>query len=583
MIKKLSAYIKQYKKFAIATPICVVAEVILEIIIPLLMANLIDFGIEKGNMNYIVKIGAVLLVCALMSLVAGALAGKFVAKASAGFAANLRYGMYSKVQEFSFSNIDKFSTAGIITRLTTDVTNVQNAFMMILRMAIRSPFMLVFAFFATFKLSSKISLIFLFCLPVLAIGLSLIISHAFPIFTRTFKKYDKLGNVVEENLHGMRVVKAFTREDFEIQKFKTVSGEIFKDFSAAEKLVSFSMPLMQLSMYTAMILISWISAKLIVASGNNPELGLTTGSLTSVFSYAVMILISLMLLSFIVVQITLAKASAKRICEILDEKCDITDPENAITDVRDGSIEFKNVSFVYSNNANKPVLDNINLSIKSGETIGIIGGTGSAKSSLVQLIPRLYDVKSGSVSVGGTDVRKYSVEALRNAVAMVLQKNVLFSGTINDNIRWGNKNATDEEIVNVCKLACADEFISSFPDKYNTYIEQGGTNVSGGQKQRLCIARALLKNAKILILDDSTSAVDTKTDSLIQNSFKTELPDTTKIIIAQRISSVRDADRIIVMDDGKIDSIGTHEELLQKSTIYREVFNSQNRESDINA
>lgn len=583
MVKKLSAYIKQYKKFAIATPICVIAEVILEIIIPLFMANLIDFGIEQGNMNYILKIGIALLFFAIMSLVAGALAGKFVAIASSGFAANLREGLYSKVQEFSFSNIDKFSTAGIVTRLTTDVTNVQNAFMMVLRMAIRSPFMLIFAFFATYRLSPKISVIFLFCLPVLGLGLGLIISHAFPIFTRTFKKYDKLNNVVQENLHGMRVVKSFIREDFEIQKFKTISGEIFKDFSSAEKLVSFSMPLMQLCMYTCMLLISWISAKLIVASGNNAEFGLTTGSLTSIFSYAIMILISLMIFSMIIVQITLAKASIKRICEIFDEKCDITDPENPITDVKDGSVEFKDVSFAYSDNAGKPVLSNINLSISSGETIGIIGGTGSSKSSLVQLIPRLYDVKSGSVSVGGVDVRKYSVESLRNAVAMVLQKNVLFSGTINENLRWGNENASDEEIVKVCKLACADEFISSFPDKYNTYIEQGGSNVSGGQKQRLCIARALLKKAKILILDDSTSAVDTKTDSLIQKAFKTELPDTTKIIIAQRISSVQDADRIIVMDDGKIDSIGTHEELLKKSVIYREVFNSQNRECDINA
>ncbi len=579
MIKRLAKCVREYKKDAILTPTFVVGEVIMEVFIPLLMAELIDNGIEAGNMSYVVKIGIALLFAAILSLFFGVAAGKTCATASSGFAKNLRHDMYYNVQNFSFSNIDKFSTASIVTRLTTDVNNVQQAFMMIIRMAVRSPMMLVFSVAAVLSISPKLSLIFLAVIPFLAIGLYIIITKAHPIFKKVFKTYDKLNSVVEENLHGIRVVKSFIREDYEINKFTGISDTIYRSFVKAEKLLAFNSPMMQISVYTCMILISWFGAKMIVNSGATE---LTTGELTSLFTYVTQILSSLMFLSMIFVMMTMSKASGERIVEILDEKSDITNKEDAIKTVNNGSITFENVNFAYSKNADKLCLENINIDIKSGETVGIIGGTGSSKSTFVQLIPRLYDVIEGSVKVGGIDVRDYDIETLRNEVAMVLQKNVLFSGTIKDNIRWGKDDATDEEIMHVCRLACADEFIEKFPDKYDTYIEQGGTNVSGGQKQRLCIARALMKKPKILILDDSTSAVDTKTDALIRKAFREEIPDTTKIIIAQRISSVQDADKIIVLDDGKISGVGNHSELLKTNDIYREVYQSQIKGGDDN-
>ncbi len=575
MVRKLLRSVREYKTSSLLAPLFVTCEVILEVIIPMLMANLIDFGIEAGNMQYILKMGLALIICCIVSLTFGALSGKYAAVASAGFAKNLREDMYNKVQEYSFSNIDKFSTASIVTRLTTDITNIQNAYMMSIRVAVRCPIMLIFALFMAFQINSHLAPIFVIAIPILAVGLVIIISNAKRIFERVFRIYDKLNNVVQENLHGIRVVKSFVREDHETEKFCSVSKEIYQDFSKAEKILAFNAPLMQFCAYGCMLLISWLGAKLIVASGNNPAVGMTTGDLTSMFSYTMQILMSLMMFSMVFVMITISYASMERAEEILDEKSDLHNPENPVYEVKDGSIEFDHVNFAYGKNADKLCLDNVNLKIPSGATVGIIGGTGSSKSTLVQLIPRLYDATEGAVKVGGRDVREYDIESLREEVAMVLQKNVLFSGTIKDNLRWGKEDATDEEMRHVCQLAQADEFIQTFPDGYDTYIEQGGTNVSGGQKQRLCIARALLKKPKILILDDSTSAVDTKTDALIRMAFRKEIPNTTKIIIAQRISSVEDADLILVLDDGKINGMGTHEELLANNEIYREVYESQ--------
>lgn len=577
MVRKLLRSVREYKTSSLLAPLFVTCEVILEVIIPMLMANLIDFGIEAGNMQYILKMGLALIICCIVSLTFGALSGKYAAVASAGFAKNLREDMYDKVQEYSFSNIDKFSTASIVTRLTTDITNIQNAYMMSIRVAVRCPIMLFFALFMAFQINSHLAPIFVIAIPILAVGLVIIISNAKRIFERVFRTYDKLNNVVQENLHGIRVVKSFVREDHETEKFCSVSKEIYQDFSKAEKILAFNAPLMQFCAYGCMLLISWLGAKLIVASGNNPAMGMTTGDLTSMFSYTMQILMSLMMFSMVFVMITISYASMERAEEILDEKSDLHNPENPVYEVKDGSIEFDHVNFAYGKNADKLCLDNVNLKIPSGSTVGIIGGTGSSKSTLVQLIPRLYDATEGAVKVGGRDVREYDIESLREEVAMVLQKNVLFSGTIKDNLRWGKEDATDEEMRHVCQLAQADEFIQTFPDGYDTYIEQGGTNVSGGQKQRLCIARALLKKPKILILDDSTSAVDTKTDALIRMAFREEIPNTTKIIIAQRISSVEDADLILVLDDGKINGMGTHEELLANNEIYREVYESQQK------
>ncbi len=583
MIKTLAKSIRQYKKESIMTPILVTGEVVLEIIIPLLMADLIDYGIDQGNMNVVMKYGIALLISAVIELIVGAWAGKTAASASAGFAANLRQDAYDNVQNFSFSNIDKFSASSIVTRLTTDVTNVQSAYQMILRMVFRGPLMMIFSLIVSFRINAQISLVFLVCIPLLAGMLIWIMLKAHPIFTRVFATYDKLNNTVQEDLRGIRVVKSFCREDHEKKKFGRISNSIFQDFSKAEKLIAFNMPLMQLCMYACMLLIAWFGARAIVASGNNAALGLTAGQLMSLITYAMQILTSLMMLSMVFVMITMARSSAERIAEIIEEQPDIHDPKDPVMKVPDGSVQFDHVSFRYSSKAEKPVLKDIDLSIASGESIGIIGGTGSSKSSLVQLIPRLYDATEGTILVGGIDVKDYDVESLRNAVAMVLQKNELFSGTIKENLRWGNEEASDEELKDACRLAQADEFITSLPDGYDTMIEQGGTNVSGGQKQRICIARALLKKPKILILDDSTSAVDTATDALIQKAFHASLADTTKIMIAQRISSVQSCHRIIVMDEGKISAVGSHEELLKTCSIYQEVYASQQKGSDENA
>ncbi|MGM9634808.1 MAG: ABC transporter ATP-binding protein [Candidatus Avispirillum sp.] len=577
MIRTLAGSLRQHKKGSIFTVLLSVLEAAFEIFIPLCMAKVIDEGIEPGKMNAVWKYGIVLLVFAFFQLVTGVLSAHIAARTSAGFAANLRQDMYDNVQTFSFSNIDKFSTASIVTRLTTDVINIQNAYQMLIRMAIRGPVMLIFSMIVSFRISSTISWIFLAVIPFMAVLLFLIIKKVNPIFNRVFRTYDELNNVVQENVRGIRVVKSFNREDYEISKFKKISQSIYTDFAKGERLLAFNSPIMQFFMYGCMILISWIGAKAIVACGNNAALGMTTGDLTALFSYATQILMSLMMLSMVFAMITISIASARRIAEILEEKTDISNPENPVTEVKDGSVCFENVDFVYASKADKKVLDNINITIPSGQTVGIIGGTGSSKSSLVQLIPRLYDVTGGRLTLGGVDVRNYDLETLRNAVAMVLQKNELFSGTIKENLRWGNENATDGEMEEACKLACADEFIQTFPDGYDTYIEQGGTNVSGGQKQRLCIARALLKKPKVLILDDSTSAVDTKTDAMIQRSFAQYIPDTTKIIIAQRVSSVRHADQIIVMDGGRAVAAGSHEELLKNCDIYREVYLSQRK------
>ena len=575
--------IREQKRNSILAMVTISGEVVFEVIIPMLMANLIDYGIDAGNMNYIVKMGLVLLLSAAGQLLCGIASGKFAAEASSGFARNLRHDMFYKVQNFSFSNIDKFSTASIVTRLTTDVTNLQNTYQMIIRMAVRSPLMMIFSLVAAFAIDAQLSLIFLAIIPILALGLYFIMTRTHPIFERVFHTYDWLNGIVQENLHGIRVVKSFVREDHEEKKFNSVSERIYKDFKKAEQRLAWNAPLMQLCMYAAVILISWFGARTIVACGGDAALGLSTGELLSLISYATQILMSLMGLSMIFVMITLSRTSGERAVELLDETSDISTPDNAVTEVPDGSIAFEHVRFSYHKGGGKPVLDDIDLKIPAGATVGIIGGTGSSKSSLVQLIPRLYDVQQGAVKVGGVDVRRYDLDALRGAVAMVLQKNVLFSGTIKENLRWGDEHATDEELVHACKLAQADDFIRAFPQGYDTYIEQGGTNVSGGQKQRLCIARALLKHPKILILDDSTSAVDTRTDALIREAFATEIPDTTKIIIAQRIASVQDADMILVLDDGRITACGRHEELLESSPIYREVYESQTKGDDDNA
>ena len=575
MTKTLLGSLREYKKGSILTILLSVLEAAFEILIPLRMADLIDQGIDLGNMAAVWKFGIAILIFAALQLLTGVLSAHVAAKTSVGFSANLRQDMYDNVQTFSFSNIDKFSTASIVTRLTTDVTNIQNAYQMLIRMAVRGPVMLVFSMIVSFRINTTIALIFLAVIPIMALLLLLIIRKVGPLFGRVFRTYDTLNNVVQENVRGIRVVKSFNQEDHEIKKFKGISQSIYEDFAAGERLLAFNSPIMQFFMYACMILISWIGAKAIVASGNSAALGMTTGDLTALFSYATQILMALMMLSMVFTMITISLASAHRIAEVLEEKTDIDNPTGAEMTVRDGSIRFEQVSFAYAAKADKKVLRNIDLSIASGQTVGIIGGTGSSKSSLVQLIPRLYDVSSGRLLLGGVDVRKYDLGVLRNAVAMVLQKNELFSGTIKENLRWGNENATDEEIEEACRLACADEFIQSFPDKYDTYIEQGGANVSGGQKQRLCIARALLKNPQVLILDDSTSAVDTKTDASIQKSLSTFLPDTTKLIIAQRVSSVQHADLIVVMDDGKIAACGTHDELLKTCDIYREVYESQ--------
>ena len=572
MIKTLAAHIKEYKKASIATPFFMILEVIMETLIPFLMATLVDDGINKGNLNHVYRIGALMLVFAVIGLFAGLMGGKYGAKASAGFAKNLREDMYQNIQTFAFSNIDKFSTAGLVTRLTTDVTNVQNAYQMLLRMCMRAPVTIICAMAMSFYYNTKIASIYLIVLILLGGVLAIIISRAGRYFKAAFPKYDELNASVQENVSAIRVVKAYVREDHEKKKFKKASHNIYNLFVKAENVIVFNSPAMQFAVYGCILLISWLGAHMIVGSG---ETVLTRGDLTSLMAYCMNILMNLMMLSMVFVMVSMSSASAGRIAEVLNEKADIVNPEKPVYEVSDGSIVFDNVDFSYKKTGGEYVLSDINLDIKPGETIGIIGGTGSAKSSLVNLISRLYDVTDGSVKVGGRDVREYDIETLRNEVSVVLQKNVLFSGTILDNLRWGDKNATEEECKRACRLACADEFIDRFPDGYNTYIEQGGSNVSGGQKQRLCIARALLKKPKIIIFDDSTSAVDTATDARIRKALATEIPDTTKLIIAQRISSVQNADRIIVMDEGRINGVGTHDELLASNAIYREVYESQ--------
>ncbi len=569
MLKTLGAQIKEYKKDSLLTPVFMIAEVIMETIIPLLMASIIDDGVNAGNMKHIYTIGALMVLTALLSLCFGIGGGVYGAKASTGFARNLRKAMYENIQKFSFSNIDKFSTSGLVTRLTTDVTNIQNAYQMLLRMCMRAPISLICAMVMSFYISPRLASVYLVAVIILGCILAVIVSSAMKHFSQAFPKYDDLNESVQENVSAIRVVKAYVREDYENEKFKKASGNIYKIFCKAEGIVAWNSPVMNLTVYTCILLISWMGAHMIVQNE------LLTGQLMSLLTYCMNILMNLMMLSMIFVMMTMSAASARRICEVLEEKPDLVNPENPVIEVKNGSIEFDHVFFSYKKDADTPVLKDINLDIKSGETIGIIGGTGSAKSSLVNLISRLYDVTGGTLKVGGVDVRDYDMEALRNQVAVVLQNNVLFSGTILDNLRWGDKEATEEECRRACELACADEFIQKMPEGYNTYIEQGGTNVSGGQKQRLCIARALLKKPKILILDDSTSAVDTATDAKIRRAFAEVIPGTTKLIIAQRISSVEHADRIIVMNDGQIDGFGTHEELLANNEIYRDVYESQ--------
>lgn len=578
MLKRLAGCVRQYKGASLLSPLFVVLEVVMEVIIPLLMAKLIDDGIDGANQAAILKTGGILAVCCILSLLFGILAGHFAAKASAGFAKNIRHDLFHTVQGFSFFNIDRFSASSLVTRLTTDVTNLQNAYQMIVRVALRSPAMLIFSLAMAIRISPKLSIIFLIAIPILGAFVFFLMSSVHPIFERVFRTYDKLNNVVQENVHGVRVVKAFVREDYEISKFAKISQKIYADFCKAEGRLSFSMPGMQVAVYSCMLLLSWFGARIIVDSGGSD---LTTGELMSLMTYALQILGALMMLSMIFVMVVISRASAERIVEVLDEQSDLTNPEHPVLKVADGSVDFSHVSFSYSKRMDKCCLKDIDLHIPSGMTVGILGGTGSSKSSLVQLIPRLYDTTAGTVKVGGVDVKDYDLDTLRNAVAMVLQKNVLFSGTIKENLRWGNEQATDAELQEACRLANADEFIATFPKGYDTYLEQGGANVSGGQKQRLCIARALLKKPKILILDDSTSAVDTKTDAGIRTALKTYLPETTKFIIAQRISSLQDSDLILVLDGGVINGMGTHEELLQTNAIYQEIYEEQTKKGGV--
>lgn len=572
MIKKLARSIREYKVPSILTAFFVTLEVVLEILIPFFMADLIDKGINAGNMNVVLKFGFILIGMAILSFTFGALSGNFCAKSSSGFAKNLRKDLFYKIQNFSFYNIDKFSPASLVTRLTTDVNAVQQSYQMIIRIAVRSPLMLIIAMIMTFRTNATMGFILLVASPLLFIALLIILKFVHPQFKKVVKEYDELNNTVEENVRATRVVKAYVREDYEIEKFGKISNKIYKDYSKARRILAFNSPIMQIAVYSCMILISYFGAKIIVDTGAT---SLTTGQLSTLFQYTMQILSSLMMFSMVIITIAISRASAQRIIEVLDEVPNITSPENAVKEVKNGEIVFDNVSFSYTDDISKLCLKDINLKIKSGETIGILGGTGSSKSTLISLIPRLYDATSGKVLVAGRDVKEYDIETLRDSVAVVLQKNVLFSGTIKENLKWGNKDATDKEIERVCHLACADEFIENFPDKYDTYIEQGGTNVSGGQKQRLCIARALLKKPKILILDDSTSAVDTKTDSMIRRAFKEEIPKTTKIIIAQRVTSVMDADKIILLEGGKISAVGNHAELLKTSEVYKDIYTSQ--------
>ena len=578
VIRTLAKSLREYRTASLLSPLFVIVEAVIEIAIPTVIAILIDKGINGKSMPDIWKYGGILIACAVVSLCAGFLSGRFAAIGSSGFAKNLRHDEFEKVQQFSFANIDRFSTGSIITRLTTDVTNVQNAYQMLIRVGMRAPIMLIVAWIFAFRISPQISMVFLACIPVLAVGLFGLIIVVHPIFERVFHTYDELNNVVDENLQGVRVVKSFNREDFEGKKFGRISLKIYEQFCKAEKLLSINSPLFNLCMYASLIAIAWVGARQIVASGNNAALGLTTGDLTALVTYAMQIMMAMMMLSMIFVMVIISRASAERICGVLTEESTIREADEPITTVADGSIDFDHVSFRYSEHSERPVLDDIDLHIRSGQTIGIVGGTGSAKTSLVQLIPRLYDVSSGALKVGGVDVRDYELEALRDEVAMVLQKNVLFAGTIAENLRWGNPYATDEEIRHACELAQADGFIQEYPDKYHTYIEQGGTNVSGGQRQRLCIARALLKKPKILILDDSTSAVDTKTDKLIREAFHHEIPNTTKIIIAQRVASVEESDKIVVMHEGRILDQGTNAELLERCEEYRSIYKSQTQQ-----
>ena len=577
MIKRLARCVREYKWPAILSPICMIGEVAMEVLIPLVMAKLYDYGIVMQDMKVVVRQSLLLMICALASLCFGSASAVFAAKAGTGFAKNLRHDMYYHVQEFSFSNIDKFSTASIVTRLTSDVANIQNAFQMMIRMAIRCPVMLVLALISAMRISVKLSLVYCIALPLLMLVLFGLMPLVFKIFDQVFKAYDSLNNVVQENVHGIRVVKSFVREEKEVEKFAGTSGEIYRLFCKAEHILALNSPIMQLCVYTCILFISWFGARMVIASGNLPGAGLTTGELSSMLTYTTQILSSLMMLSMVFVMMIMSRAPMRRCAEILTEEPNLTSPENPVKDVKDGSIDFENVSFRYSEKAKLDALQHVNLHIPSGATVGILGATGSSKSTLVQLIPRLYDVTAGSLKVGGVDVRNYDLETLRDNVAMVLQKNTLFTGTIKENLRWGNPQASDEELVRVCRLACADEFIQGFPDGYDTHIEQGGSNVSGGQKQRLCIARALLKKPKILILDDSTSAVDTHTDAMIRKAFREEIPGTTKLIIAQRISSIQDADMIIIMDGGRILESGTHEQLLKTSRIYQDLYNTQQK------
>ena len=577
MIKRLARCIREYKWATMLSPLCMIGEVYMEVKIPLVLAKIVDLGVEMSNMGAVVKYGLLLVLYALFSLAFGVASAVFASYAATGFSRNLRHDMYYNVQTFDFSNIDKFSTSSIVTRLTSDVANIQMAFQMMIRMAIRCPMMLILATYNAYSISPRLCLVYCLVLPLLGLGLYILMKTVYPIFDRVFKTYDKLNNVVQENLHGIRVVKSFVREDRETNKFTTVSEEIYKDFCKAERTLAFNNPLMQLAVYTCILVISYLGATMVVESGNDIAVGLTTGQLTSMFTYTIQILSSLMMLSMVFVMMTMSRAPLRRTTELLTETPDLDNPKLPVTTVPDGSIDFENVSFRYSKTADRNTLENIELHIASGMTVGILGSTGSSKSTLVQLIPRLYDATEGAVRVGGINVRDYDITTLRDAVSMVLQKNVLFSGTIKENLRWGDPNATDEELIHACKLACADEFIQTFPDGYDTHIEQGGTNVSGGQKQRLCNARALLKKPRILILDDSTSAVDTHTDAQIRKAFREEIPNTTKLIIAQRISSIQDADLIVVLDGGKISAMGTHDELLKTSTIYQEVFYSQQK------